>query len=114
LKSVLRELHKYNIHGRAAIAKPLFTQSSVQIRKRRRHDHKTWISDNWKRRRDMVSELSFTLFPTSGMWGRFYDGLGSNIVVEYSVFFIINLHGRITAREYVGTLGNQVYPVIQT
>jgi hypothetical protein len=36
--------------------------------------------------------------------GRFCDGLGSNIVVQYSVGPIITLHGRITAREYVGRL----------
>jgi hypothetical protein len=40
--------------------------------------------------------------------------LGSNIVVQYSIGSIITLHGRITAREYVDRLGNQVQPVIQT
>jgi hypothetical protein len=44
---------------------------------------------------------------------RFCDGLGSNIVVQYSVGPIINLHGRITAREYVDRLDNQVHPMIQ-
>jgi hypothetical protein len=39
--------------------------------------------------------------------GRFCDGLGSNIVVHYSV-------DPITAREYVERLGNQVHPMIQT
>jgi hypothetical protein len=46
--------------------------------------------------------------------GMFYDGLGSNIVVEYSVGPIITLHGQITAREYTRRLGNQVCPMIQT
>jgi hypothetical protein len=45
---------------------------------------------------------------------RFCDGLGSNIVVLYPVGPIITLHGRITAREYVDRLGNQVHPIIQT
>jgi hypothetical protein len=40
--------------------------------------------------------------------------LGSNIVVQYSVRPIITLYGRITAREYVDSLGNQVPPMIQT
>jgi hypothetical protein len=31
--------------------------------------------------------------------GRFCDGLGSNIMVQYSVGPIITFHGRITARE---------------
>jgi hypothetical protein len=46
--------------------------------------------------------------------GRLCDGLGSNIVVLYSVGPIITLRGRITAREYVDRLGNQVQPMIQT
>jgi hypothetical protein len=49
----------------------------------------------------------------SETWGRFCEGLGSNIVVQYSVGPIITLHGRITAREYVDRLGNQVHPMIQ-
>jgi hypothetical protein len=46
--------------------------------------------------------------------GRFCDHLDTNIVVEYSVGPIISLHGLITAREYVNTLGNQVDPMIET
>jgi hypothetical protein len=45
--------------------------------------------------------------------GGFCDGLGSNIVVQYSVGSIITLYDRITAREYVDRLGNQVHPMIQ-
>jgi hypothetical protein len=45
--------------------------------------------------------------------GRFCDGLDSNIVVQYSDP-IITLHGRITAREYVDRLGNEVHPMTQT
>jgi transposase len=32
-KTVRREFHKSNIHGRAAIAKPLVTESNAQMRK---------------------------------------------------------------------------------
>jgi hypothetical protein len=32
-KTVRLELHKSNIHGRASIAKPLITESNVQMRK---------------------------------------------------------------------------------
>jgi hypothetical protein len=46
--------------------------------------------------------------------GRFCDGLGSNIKVQYSVGSISTLHGQITARQYVDRLGNQVHPMIQT
>jgi hypothetical protein len=81
-------------------------------------------------------ESSFTLLPTSGrvyVWrtpkeaynpeclvptvkhgGGFCDGLGSNILVQYSVGSIITLHGRVTAREYMDRLGNQIHPMIQT
>jgi hypothetical protein len=45
---------------------------------------------------------------------RLCDGFGSNIVVEYFVGPIITPHDRITAREYVDMLGNQVHPMIQT
>jgi hypothetical protein len=46
--------------------------------------------------------------------GRFCGSLGSNIVVQYSVGPIITILGRITAREYVERLRNQVYPMIHT
>jgi hypothetical protein len=42
------------------------------------------------------------------------DGLSSNIVVQYSVGSIVTIHGRITTREYVGRLGNQMHPTVQT
>jgi hypothetical protein len=45
---------------------------------------------------------------------RSYDSSGSNIVVQYSVSPITTLHGRITARECVDRLDNQVHPMIQT
>jgi hypothetical protein len=53
-KTDRNELHKSNIHGRAAIAKHLITESNAQMGRRWCHDHKTWTSDNWKRARDMV------------------------------------------------------------
>jgi hypothetical protein len=52
--TVRRKLHKSNIHGAAATATPLITESNPQMRKRLCHHHKTWTSDNWKRARDMV------------------------------------------------------------
>jgi hypothetical protein len=53
-KTVRCELHKSNIHSRAAIAKPLITESNAQMQKRWCHNHKTWISDNWKCTHDVV------------------------------------------------------------
>jgi hypothetical protein len=50
----------------------------------------------------------------SETWGRFCDGLGSNIIVQYSVGPIITLHGLITAEEHMDRLGNQLHPMIQT
>jgi hypothetical protein len=46
--------------------------------------------------------------PTVIYEGWFWDGLW------YSVCPIITLHGRITAKEYVDSLGNQVHPIIET
>jgi hypothetical protein len=54
------------------------------------------------------------LISNSKTWGKFCDGLGSNIVVQHSVGFIVTLRGRITTKEYVDRLGNQVHPMIQT
>jgi hypothetical protein len=45
---------------------------------------------------------------------RFCEGLGSNIVVQYSAGSSITLHGRITTWKYVDRLDNQVEPMIQT
>jgi hypothetical protein len=95
------------------------------------HDHKTWTLGNacviWS------DELSFQLFPTSGwvyvwrtpkeaynpeyLFPTVKHGGGSLMIwaaiSSYSVGPIITLHCRITAREYVGRLGNQVHPMIQ-
>jgi hypothetical protein len=40
-KTNRRELHKSDIHGTAAIAKPLITENNPLMRKRWCHDHKT-------------------------------------------------------------------------
>jgi hypothetical protein len=53
-KTIRRELQKSNIHGRAATATPLITESNAQMHKQWCHNHKTWTSDNSKRARDMV------------------------------------------------------------
>jgi hypothetical protein len=45
---------------------------------------------------------------------RFCNGVGSNIMVQYSVGPIIIPHGQITEREYMDRLDNQVHPMIQT
>jgi hypothetical protein len=133
---VRRELHKSNMHGTAAIAKPLITESNAQLYKQWCHDHKTWTSDNRERTRVMfrwvvrpsrcsLHQEEFTFGEQSrkptiqNVWLQQWntvvcDDLGSNIVVQYSAGPVITLHGRITAREYVDRLGNQVHPMIQT
>jgi hypothetical protein len=45
--------------------------------------------------------------------GRFCEGLGGNIVVQYPVGPIISLCGRIIERELVDRFGNQMYPMVQ-
>jgi hypothetical protein len=117
------QLHKSNLHGRPAIAKPLITGSNAQMFKQWCHNHKTWTSVDWKQAHDIVRWVILHAVPyikkslcsentrrcqefgipgsNSETQGRFYDDLGSNIVVQYSVGTIITLHGQITAREYV-------------
>jgi hypothetical protein len=86
-----------------------------------RDDHKSWTSGNWKHawygqmsRPSHWSlhqeELTFGQHPRKrtirNAWfgsnsetrGRFRDGSGSTIVVQYSIGSIITLYGRITAR----------------
>jgi hypothetical protein len=137
-KTVTHEHHRSNICGRAAIAKPLITESIAQMHKQWCHNHKPRHNTTGNARLIWSDELSFTLFPTSGkvyIWrtpkeaynpeylvptakwgggGSFCVGLGSNIMVQYSAGPIITLQGRITAKEYVDKLGNQVHPMIQT
>jgi predicted transcriptional regulator len=113
-KTARRELHKSNIHGRAAIPKPLITESDTQMRKRKcpvmttKSGHETTGNAHvmWS------NESPFTLFSTSGrvyVWKTqkglsfgmsgsnsetrkiFCDGLGNNIVVRYSVVLFIIL-----------------------
>jgi hypothetical protein len=120
-KTVRRELHKSNIHGRAAIAEPLITESNAQMRKRC-HDIKTWTSDKWKHARGVVRWVVLHAVPYIRKRIRLENTQGSlhwfqsvsNIVVQYSVGPIFALHGRITAREYVNRVGNQVHHLIQT
>jgi len=64
-KIVRRELHKSNIHNRAAIVTPLTTENNAKRRKRWCDDHKTWTSVDWKYV-IWSDEMFFTLFPTSG------------------------------------------------
>jgi hypothetical protein len=43
-----RELHKSNIHGRAAIAKSLITENKAKRQDKCCDDQKTWTADDWK------------------------------------------------------------------
>jgi hypothetical protein len=47
-KTVCWALHKSNIHSSASIAKRLIADNNTKGRKRWCHNHKTWMSDDWK------------------------------------------------------------------
>ena len=64
-QKIQHELHKYNLQGRASIAKPLITENNAKKLKRWGYHHKTWTSDDQKYV-IWSDELLFTLFPTSG------------------------------------------------
>jgi hypothetical protein len=67
-KTVQHEVHKSNIHGRAAIVKPLIGERNAEMRKRWFHDNKAWTSDNHTTGNGHMvwsDESSFTLFSTS-------------------------------------------------
>lgn len=63
--TIRRELHKMNLRGCTAIAKPLIKPHNAIIRKRWCKVHENWTADQWRQvvRSD---ESSFTLFPTTG------------------------------------------------
>jgi hypothetical protein len=104
------------------------------MHKRWCHNHKTWTPDNWKRSRDIIRWVVFHAVPyirkslclensqgslQSGTpnsnretWGRGSVMIWTAILL-YSVHPITTLHGRITSKEYVDILGNQVHPMIK-
>ena len=45
-KTVRREFHKANIHGRVAIAKSFITEANAKLWKKWCDDHKTWTLDD--------------------------------------------------------------------
>jgi len=129
---VRRELHKSNVHGRTAIAKPLITENNAKRRKGWCDDHKVWTCDDWKYV-IWSDESSFTLFPTSG---RVYvcrtskeayipeclvptvkHGGGSVTICAsvpwYSAGPTITLRGGITSSDFVDILFNQVHSVFR-
>jgi hypothetical protein len=126
-KPVRCELHKSKIHSRSATAKT----SDYKVLLRCIHDGVTAIKPGHQTTRQLETRAWYTRkglrlentqgSPQSVMPGcenetrrRFRDGVGSNIVVQYSVDPINTLHGRIPARGYVARLANQVHPMIQT
>jgi hypothetical protein len=63
MKTMRQGLHKSNIYGRAAIAKPLITENNAEQQKRWCDVHKTWMCDD--RKYEIWSdESSFSLFPS--------------------------------------------------
>jgi hypothetical protein len=65
-KSVRCEFHKSSIHGRAAIAKPLITESNAHMCKRWCQTIKPRYQTTGNVGVIWLDELSFTLFPTAG------------------------------------------------
>jgi hypothetical protein len=53
-KTSRHELHKPNIHDRAATAKPLTTERNSKMCKQWCHDHQIRTSNKWKQAGDMV------------------------------------------------------------
>lgn len=64
MKTIRRALHRDDIHGRAATAKPLLTLQNIKQRGQWGKDHKTWILEAWKHF-IWSDESSFTIFPSS-------------------------------------------------
>ena len=130
-KTIGRELHKSNTHGRAAVAEPLITENNAKMRKIWCDNHKTRTSDGWKYviRSD---ESSFTLFPTSGrvyVWRTPKEAHNTECLIPnvknggrfmkiwaaiswYSAGPLITMNGQIIASDYVDILGNMVHSMV--
>lgn len=132
-RTVRRELHRVNIHGRAAIAKPLVTRANAKRRFQWCKERKSWAVDNVKHVL-FSDESTFTVFPTSGrvtVWRspkeayhpdccmpRVKHGGGSVMVWAaiswHSLGPILVLDGRVTAKDYRTILEDHVHPMVQT
>ena len=126
-KTVRRQLHKSNIHGRAAIDKPLTTENDAKGRKGWWDDHKTWSPDDWKYV-IWSDESSVTLFQASGrvyVWKTPKEAYNPECLVPtvkhgatsvmiwaaiscYRAGPFIVLNGRITANDYMHSVGSQL------
>jgi hypothetical protein len=95
-KTAQHDLYKSNIHSRAAIAKPLITETNAQMHKPWCRDHEIWTSHNWKcAHHIMVKWAVLHVVPSEGglqsetpssdsvTWERFCDSLDSILLVHY-------------------------------
>ena len=124
-----RELNKAGYHGRAAIRKLLL--STINIRKRMKwcRDHKGRYTDQWKQV-IFSYESSFSLFPSEKrfyVWRQPREGYnldffphvnhGSESVMAWAAISwnslgpIVTLHGRISSKDYLNILGENVHLV---
>ena len=127
-KMVQCELHKSNIHGRAAIAKPLITETTIIGEKM------MWSSYNldvwWLEICNVVWWVILHIVPNIRLclcWRKAWNpeclvptmkhgGRSVMIWAAISWYFagpVITLHGWITASDYMDILGNQVHAVVQ-
>ena len=132
-KTIQRELHSVNIHGRVAIPKPLVTPRNAVTRRRWCQEHKNWTQQQWEHV-IWSDESSFTLFQTTGrvyVWrtpAEAFDidclvptvkhGVGSVMVLGAiswnGVDPLVVLRGRINAEKYCTILGDHLHPMVQT
>lgn len=132
-RTVRRELHNMNLHGRAAISKPLIREQNAIARKRWCKEHEGWTADQWKK---VVwsDESSFTLFPTTGrvyVWRSPEEAYntdcllptvkhgGGSVMVWGAISWhafgpILSLKGKVKAEHYEGILNDQVIEHMMT
>jgi hypothetical protein len=133
-KTVWHELHKPNLHGGLQLLNLWLLKEMLRCVNDGVMTIKPGHPTTGNACLIRSDESSFTLFPTAGrvyiwrapkeaynpecLFPRVKYGVGSVMVwatiLWYSVRLIITPYGRITAREYVERLGNQVHPMIQT
>lgn len=132
-KTIRRELHAANIHGRAAISKPLIAPCNEFKRRKWCREHGNWTQQQWE---NVIwsDESSFTLFPANGrvyVWRTpaeaYHVGClrptvkhgGGSVMIWGAISHrglgpLVVLHGRVTGQDYVSILADHLHPMLQT
>lgn len=133
MKTIQRELHAANIHGRVAIPKPLVSARNAMKRLQWCREHLNWTQLQWEQV-IWSDESSFTLFQTTGrvfVWRTPAEAFhvdclvptvkhgGGSVMVWGAISSrglgpLVVLRGIITGDHYRSILADHLHPMLQT